>query len=111
MLSRISSSSYHVLIGTQKCIEQKAPFAAAGRQGEKGFRDFCQDLKLLHSLRGCAGVVLFVGVVLDETGRHLKSYLYESPMIGSLSRLFNIANSQFGQNTMAGQRDLVEADY
>ena len=111
MLSRISSSSYHVLIGTQKCIEQKAPFAAAGRQGENGFRDFCQDLKLLHSLRGCAGVVQFVGVVLDETGRHLKSYLYESPMIGSLSRLFNIANSQFGQNTMAGQRDLVEADY
>lgn len=40
VLSRISSSSYHVLIGTQKCIEQKAPFAAAGRQGENGFREF-----------------------------------------------------------------------
>jgi hypothetical protein len=92
--SRISSSSYHVLLDTRKCIEQKAPFASAGRLGENGFRDFCEDLKLIHSLRGCAGVVQFIGVVLDETERHLKSYLYESPMIGSLSGLFVIANLQ-----------------
>ncbi|MCJ1379451.1 hypothetical protein MMC17_002552 [Xylographa soralifera] len=94
VLSRISSSSYHVLIGTRKCVEQKASFAAAGRQGENGYRDFCQDLRLLHSLRGCAGVVEFISVVLDKTGQHLKGYVYESPMIGSLSRLFDIANSQ-----------------
>lgn len=92
--SRITSSSYHVLLDTRKCIEQKAPFASAGRLGENGFRDFCEDLKLIHSLRGCAGVVQFIGVVLDETERHLKSYLYESPMIGSLSGLFVIANLQ-----------------
>jgi len=88
ILSRISSSSYHALIGTRKCIEQKVPFAAAGRPGEN------EDLKVVRSLRGCAGVVQFIGVVCDEIGRHLKSYLYESPIIGSLSRLSKIANSQ-----------------
>ena len=40
VLSRISSSSYYVMVGTQKCVEQKDSFAAAGRQSENGFHDF-----------------------------------------------------------------------
>lgn len=77
-------------MGTQECIEQKVPLTAAGRLDEDAFRDFCEDLKLLHSLRGCAGVVRSFGVIFLETGRQLKRYLYESPLFGSLPRLLNI---------------------
>lgn len=55
--SRISSSCYHVLVETRECVERKAPFASAGNQGDNGFQDFFNDLKLLNSLRGCIGVV------------------------------------------------------
>ena len=94
VLSRMSSSTYHVLAGIRKCIEQKAPFATAGKHGDNGFKDFCRDLKFLHSLYDCAGVVKFIGVVLDRTGRHLKSYLYESTTIGSLRRFLTVVNSE-----------------
>jgi len=67
ILWRISTTRYHVQVGTLARIEQKAPFASAGRPGEKGVSDFCQDLKLLYSLRGCPNVVQFIGVVLDQT--------------------------------------------
>ena len=94
VLSRMTTSCYHVMAGSRRCLEQKAPFAAVGWQDENGFDDFCRDMRLLYSLRGCASVVQFTGVVLDQTGRQLKSYLYESPMIGSLRRLLSVANSQ-----------------
>ena len=92
--SRISSSCYHVWVENGECVERKAPFASAGKQGENGFQDFFNDLKLLNSLRGCAGVVQLIGVVLDETRLHLRSYLYESPAIMSLKRVFTFANSK-----------------
>ena len=44
--SRISSSRYLARVESQLCIEQKVPFASAGRQGENGFRDFFADIKL-----------------------------------------------------------------
>jgi hypothetical protein len=91
--SRISSTSYHVMVNNCKYVEQKAPFASAGREGENGFQDFFSDLKLLNSLRGCSGVVQCIGVVLDETRLHLRSYLHESPAIFSLKRVFTVANS------------------
>ena len=94
VVSRMATSCYHVMVGSRRCLEQKAPFAAAGWQDENGFDDFCRDMRLLCSLRGCASVVQFIGVVLDQTGRQLKSYLYESPMIGSLRRLLRVANSR-----------------
>ena len=51
------------------------------------------DLKLLNSLRGCSRGVQFIGVVLDETRLHLRSYLYESPAIINLGRVFNVASA------------------
>ena len=92
--SRISSSCYRVGVDTHEYVERKAPFASAGKQGENGFQDSFNDLKLLNSLCGCTGVVQLIGVVLDETRMHLRGYLYESPAIPSLSRVFTFANSK-----------------
>jgi hypothetical protein len=92
--SRITSSCYFAWVDSRICVEQKVPFASAGREGENGFHDFFNDLKLLNSLRGCTGVVQFIGVVLDDTRLHLRSYLYESPMITSIEKLLGIANSR-----------------
>ena len=92
--SRISSSCYHVLVETRECVERKAPFASAGKQGENVFQNSFNDLKLLNSLRGCTGVVQLIGVVLDETRMHLKSYICESPAIMSLKRVLTFANSK-----------------
>ena len=94
VLSRMTTSCYHVMVGSRRYLEQKAPFAAVGWQDENGFDDFCRDMRLLHALRGCASVVQFIGIVLDQRGQQLKSYLYESPMIGSLLRLLRVANSR-----------------
>jgi hypothetical protein len=91
--SRFAASSYVVRVESQTCMEQKAAFATAGRQGRNGFHDFFKDLKLLHCLRDSFGVAEFIGVVLDDTRRHLKSYLFESLMINSVERLLGIANS------------------
>ena len=91
ILWRISTTRYQARVGLLECIEQKAPFASAGRQGENGFFDFCEDLKLLCSLRGCPNVVQFIRVVLDQTKRHLKGFLYESPKVPSLSKFFVVA--------------------
>ncbi|ERF68059.1 hypothetical protein EPUS_09411 [Endocarpon pusillum Z07020] len=92
MKSRISSSCYRVLVDNREFIERKTPFARAGKQGENGFEDFSRALKLLNSLRGCASVVQLIGVVLDDTRRYLKGYLYESPAIFSLRRIIALAN-------------------
>jgi hypothetical protein len=94
VISRITSSRYKALVKSQMCVEQKVPFASAGNQGDNGYRDFVNDLKLLNSLRGCPGVVQFIGVVLDERRRHLRSYLHESPRISSIHKLFNIMLSK-----------------
>ena len=53
--------------------------------------DFFNDIKLLHYLSDCSGVVKFAGVVLDNTRKHLKSYLCEWPTLGSISRIFKLA--------------------
>ena len=80
-MSRISSTCFQVLVKSRICVEQKLPFAGAG---ERKYRDYFKDLKLLHSLRDCSGVVEFIGVVLSHTSLNLKSYLYELPLIESL---------------------------
>ena len=76
----------------RKCVERQAPFATAGKEGENGFRDFFDHLELLNSLRGCTHSAQFVGVVLDDSRRHLKGYLYESPLIASTNRFLDVAD-------------------
>lgn len=77
--SRMSSSCFMVRVENRTCIERKAPFVRSGIDNENGFHNFFNDLKLLKSMRGCTGVAEFIGVVLDDTRSHLRSYLYEYP--------------------------------
>jgi hypothetical protein len=94
MKSRISASCCRVVVDNREFIERKTSFARAGKRGENGFEDFSRDLKRLNRLRGCADVVQLIAVVLDDTRRHLKGYLYESPAIISLGRIIALANSR-----------------
>ena len=92
--SRISSSAYIVWVESQNFIERKLPFAGAGWQGQNGVEDFFEDLKLSYSMRECACVVRFIGVVLDDTRKHLKSYLYESPTLGTAQQMLETAEAK-----------------
>ena len=94
MISRLTTSSFRVLAEGRMCVEQKMLFATDGAEGENGFLAVFNDLKRLNSLRGCPGVVEFNGVVLDDTRRHLRSYLYELPVLANLQWLFSAAESR-----------------
>ena len=74
----MSSPYFVVWIEGQSCIERKAPFRSARPGDSNALQEFCDDLKLESSLRGCPGVIHFIGVVLDDTRRYLKSYVHES---------------------------------
>ena len=93
-ISRSTSSSFDVYVKSKAYTEVKVPFATAGGQGKNGFQDCFNDLKLLHSLRGCNHVAEFFGVVLDDTRRHLKNYLYESLEICSVEKLFGVISCE-----------------
>ena len=92
--ARISSSAYTVLVESQSCIERKLPFAGAGLLGQNGIDEYFDDLRLLYSLRGCACVVHFIGVVLDDNRQHLKGYLYESPTLGTVQQILETAEAK-----------------
>ena len=66
-----------VCVKHRRYLDRRAPFAYAGHHKTNRFKTFFQDLKLMHFLRGCPGVAQFAGVVLDDSGKHLKGYLYE----------------------------------
>ena len=91
---QLSCYRYRVWVGDRDFTECKVPFASAGLQGENLFDDFVDEVKRLTSLRGCGGIVQFVGVILDDTSRHIKGYLYEAPVIPNLWLLISVANSQ-----------------
>ncbi len=92
--SRVSSTRFMVQVASRICIERKAAFATAGALTENGFHEYFNDLKLLNSVRGCTSVVEFIGIVLDETRLHLRSFIYESPGPGSLLSILLCADSQ-----------------
>ena len=92
--SRVSSTCFLVRVESRTCIERKAAFATAGPPDENGFREFYNDLKLLCSVRACAGVAEFIGVVLDDTRLHLKSFIHESPALGTIFSIMTYATSQ-----------------
>lgn len=92
--SRISSSCFKVRVQSRTCIERKVPFVNSGTQGENGVRAYLSDLKLLKSIQGCSGVADFVGVVLDDTSSHLRSYIYEFPVLGDVYTIFMCAQSK-----------------
>lgn len=92
--AQLSCYRYKVWLGDRDFTECKVPFASAGLQGENLFDDFVGEVKRLTSLRGCRGIVQFLGVVLDDTKQHIKGYLYEAPIIPNLDLLIGLANSQ-----------------
>ena len=92
--SRISLSAYIVWVESRNLIERKLPFAGAGLQGQNGVQEFFEDLELLYSMRDCACVVRFIGVVLDDNRKHLKSYLYESPTLGTIQQILETAEAK-----------------
>jgi hypothetical protein len=83
-----------VEVGSRSYVEYKLPFAGAGLPGDDGVGEFFNDIKLLHSLRDCSGVARFAGVVLDDARKHLKSYLCEWPALGTIARIFNLAEAR-----------------
>ena len=92
--AQLSCYRYKVWVGDRDFIECKVPFASAGLQSDNLFNDFTDELKRLTSLRGCRGIVQFLGVILDDSRRHIKGYLYEAPTFPSLKLNISLANSQ-----------------
>ena len=92
--SRISSTSYKVYVNSRACVENKALFVSGKGQGNNAFLDYLDEIKHCISLRHCANVLAFRGVVLDDTRRHLRSYLKELPLIASIGFLLELANSR-----------------
>ncbi|MCJ1397914.1 hypothetical protein MMC11_001110 [Xylographa trunciseda] len=92
--AQISCFRYQVWVQGRYYVERKVPFASAGLQGDNAFHDFVAEVKRLNSLRGCAGIIQFAGVVLDDTERHLKGYLCEPSSVRNLRMLFGLANHQ-----------------
>lgn len=86
----ISSSRFKVLVASRTCVERKVPFVNS-TQGEKEFQAYFEDLKRLRSMHGCNGVAEFIGVVVDDTRSHLRSYLYEYPAIDNLFTILTCA--------------------
>ena len=94
---RIQTSRYKAYIKSepsQPCVERKVPFASAGRPGENAYQDFLDDIKFHIALRDCKSIVKFMGIVLDDNRRCLKSYLFELPMLMSLETALGVANSR-----------------
>ena len=92
--SRNNSNSYKVYVDSEACIETKVVFASGKKQGTNAFQDYLAEIKHCISLRRCANVSEFRGVVLDDSRRHLRSYLKELPMFTSLEVLLGLANSR-----------------
>ena len=92
--SRINSTSYRVYVDSQACVENKVLFASGKKQGNNAFLDYLDEIKHCISLRRCVNVSEFRGIVLDDTRRHLRSYLHEMPMLTSVEFLFGLANSR-----------------
>ena len=92
--AQLSCYRYSVWVGDPGFTECRVPFASVGLQGENLFDDFIDGVKRLTSLRGRRGIVQFLGVILDDTRRHIKGYLYESPIIPNLRLVISVADSQ-----------------
>lgn len=81
---RMDAVTYIAQVESRPCMERKLPFSGAGLPGDNGMKRFWQDLKLAKSLYDCNGVVQFMGVVLDDTRSHVKSFIQELPALGTI---------------------------
>lgn len=88
---RIDAVTYIAQVESRPCMERKVPFSGGGLPGDSGLERFWQDLKLAKSLYQCNGVVQFMGVVLDDTRKHIKSFLQELPTLGTIRSILTDA--------------------
>ena len=85
---RLDAVTYIVQVESRPCMERKMPFSGGGLPGDNALKRFWQDLKSAKSLYECNGVLKFMGVVLDDTRRHVKSFLQELPALGTIRSIF-----------------------
>jgi len=81
---RMDAVTYIAQVESCPCMERKVPFSGAGLPGDNGLKRFWQDLRLARSLYECNVVVQFMGLVLDDTRTHVKSFLQELPALGTI---------------------------
>ena len=96
VITRRRRGAYTSIVQVEKqlCFEYRIPFTGAGLPGHNRVREFYYDLEKLYRLRDCCHVAKFVGVVLDDTRKHVKSYLKEFPRLNSLMTVFADAERQ-----------------
>lgn len=75
------------------------------------FYTYFNDLKLLKSMHGCTGVAEFIDLVLDDTRSHLRSYLYEYPVLGNVLYDHHVCAVQIRGHTLADQSKLGETNH
>ena len=92
--AQLSCYRYKVRVGDRDFTECKVPFATAGLQGDDLLDYFADEVKRLTSLRGCRGIAQFSGFILEDSGLHIKGYLYEAPTFPSLRLIIGLADSQ-----------------
>ena len=88
MISRLGTYTYTAQVESRKCIETKMPFGGAGPPGTSEIKDFVNRLKQLSLSQGCDNITRFVGVVLNDSRSHLRSFLKESLPVPSLYWMF-----------------------
>lgn len=75
--TQFSPHGQKVWVEGRAFTERKIPFASGGQQGENLFGDFVEEVKRLLTLRKCSGVVQFLGIIFNDSSRHIKGYLFE----------------------------------
>ena len=74
-------------------LEQRASSVGADLQNHKHLIQFFDEIKKRHSVRKCPYVTQMAGIVMDDTGQHMKSYWYEWPALGSIERVLHLAEA------------------
>ena len=110
--SRKTAYLFLVEVYSRLYTERKIPFAG-GLPYEGATSNFFNDIKRFCSLRDCPGVARFAGVVLDNRGTRILSYLCEASELGCMSDQLMEANAK-GERIPwhireAWARQLVEA--
>lgn len=92
--SRFSRYVYVIQMGSRLYIEKRLPFAGTSDADNDNVKNFFADLRFFQSLSGCNAITKFAGVVLDDTRKHLGSFLREYPALGRLSTIFDTAEAR-----------------
>lgn len=75
VLTHFSKYRFLVLLESRLCVEYLFPFTELAVSDPIPNNTFLADMKLLLMAQGCPGVAEFVGVVLSDDRRQLRSYL------------------------------------